>query len=91
MYFKIKADKKLFGIKDIYQYLKNVDIEQLCALLRQRKLMFNWVANSNNQNENLNIFKTISNHCDKVNIKLIAIFTNKIFPEILPTDLPKIE
>ena len=91
LYFKIKADKKLFGIKDIYQYLKNIEVEQLCALLRQRKLMFNWVANSNNQNDNLNLFKTISSHCDKVNIKLIAIFTNKIFPEILPTDLPKIE
>jgi hypothetical protein len=91
LYFKIKAEKKLFGIKDIYQYLKNIEIEQLCALLRQRKLMFNWVANSNNKNENLNVFKTISYRCDKVNIKLMAIFTNKIFPEILSTDLPKIE
>jgi len=91
LFFKIKAEKKLFGIKDIYQYLKNVDIDQLCALLRQRKLMFNWVSSSNNQNENLNLFKTISNRCDKVNIKLMAIFINKIFPEILATDLPKIE
>ena len=91
LYFKIKADKKLFGIKDIYQYIKTIDVEQLCALIRQRKLMFNWVAISNNQNNNLNLFKTISNHCDKVNIKLIAIFTNKIFPEILQTDIPQKE
>jgi len=88
LYFKLKANKKLFGIKDIYQYLKNVDIELLYALIRQRKLMFNWVATSNKQNENLNLFKTISNHCDKVNIKLIAIFTNKLFPDILPTTIP---
>ena len=53
--------------------------------------MFNWIANDNNKNENLNIFKTISNHCDKINIKLMAIFINKLFPEILSTDLPKIE
>jgi hypothetical protein len=91
LYFKIKATKKLFGIKDIYQYLKNIDIEQLCALIRQRKLIFNWITISNNKNENLNLFKTVSSHCDKVNIKLIAIFTNKIFPDILPTDIPKIE
>lgn len=90
LYFKLKAVKKLFGIKDIYQYLKNIEVEQLCALLRQRKLMFNWIANDDKQDKNLNIFKTISVHCDKVNIKLIAIFTNKIFPDILPTDIPKI-
>ncbi len=91
IYFKLKAEKKLFGIKDIYQYLKTIDVEQFCALLRQRKLMFNWIANSDNKNEQLNIFKTISGRCDKVNIKLIAIFTNKIFPEILPTDIPQNE
>jgi len=91
LYFKLKYNKRLFSIKDIYKYLKNIDIEQLCALLRQRKLMFNWVAQSNNQNLNLNIYKTISNHCEKVNIKLIAIFTNKIFPDILPTDIPSVE
>jgi hypothetical protein len=91
VYFKIKSERKLFGIKDIYQYLKNIEVEQLCALIRQRKLMFNWISNSHNTNENLNLFKTISNYCDKVNIKLIAIFINNIFPEILPTDLPKID
>jgi len=91
LFFKNKATKKKFGIKNIYQYLKNIDVEQLCALLRQRKLMFNWIAISNNKNENLNQFKTISNYCDKVNMKLIAIFTNKIFPEILPSDIPQIK
>lgn len=91
IYFKIKAnpEKKLFGIKDIYQYLKLVDIEQICALLRQRKLMFNWVILSKT-NTNLNLFRTISNRCDKVHLKLIAIFTNKLFPDIMPNDIPKI-
>jgi len=91
LYFKIKAnpEKKLFGMKDIYQYLKYVDIEQICALLRQRKLMFNWVILSKT-NDNLNMFRSISNRCDKVHLKLIAIFTNKLFPDIMPTDIPKI-
>jgi hypothetical protein len=91
LYFKIKAnpEKKLFGMKDIYQYLKYVDIEQICALLRQRKLMFNWVI-LNKTNDNLTLFRTISNRCDKVHLKLIAIFTNKLFPDIMQNDIPKI-
>lgn len=90
LYFKIKAnpEKKLFGVKDIYQYLKTIDIEQLCALIRQRKLMFNWVI-VNKTSLVLNLFRTISNKCDKVHLKLFAIFTNKIFPEIMPTDIPQ--
>lgn len=89
LYFKIKAnpEKKLFGVKDIYQYFKSIDIEQLCALIRQRKLMFNWVIVCKN-NQNLNLFRTISNRCDKIHLKLFAIFTNKIFPDIMPTDIP---
>ena len=89
LYFKIKANpvKKLFGIKDIYEYLKTIDIEQLTALIRQRKLMFNWTLN-NKTCENLAAFKNISNKCDKVHLKLIAIFTNKLFPDIMPTDIP---
>jgi len=91
IYFKIKAtpEKKLFGIKDIYQYLKLIDIEHFSALLRQRKLMFNWVI-LNKINDNLNLFRTISNRCDKVHLKLIAIFTNKLFPDIMLNDIPKI-
>ena len=79
----------MFGVKDIYQYLKLIDIEQLCALIRQRKLMFNWVI-INKTNTNLNLFRTISNKCEKVHLKLFAIFTNKIFPEIMPTDIPQV-
>jgi len=90
IYYKMKAEKQLFKIKHIYEYLKNVETDQLCALLRQRKLMFNWVSNNNDNNKNLEIFNTISNHCDKINIKLISIFINKIFPEVLSSDLPLI-
>jgi len=95
IYFKIKAipnknEKKLFTIKDIYQYLKLIDIEKLCALLRQRKLMLNYVTiNKTNNTNSLNQFRTISNQIDKIHIKLTAIFTNKLFPDITPTNLPE--
>jgi hypothetical protein len=93
IYFKIKAtsigiDKKLFTIKDIYNYLKLIDIEQFCALLRQRKLMLNLVT-LHKTNTNLNLFRIISQQLDKIHIKLIAIFTTKLFPDITPTDIPE--
>ena len=33
-------------------------------------------------------FATISNFCDKVHLKLCAIFTSKLFPSITPVDIP---
>lgn len=96
VYFKIKSDnissetKIMFGISYIYKYLKSIDIENICALLRQRKLMFNWVV-INNTNEELQIFKNISNLSDKIKCKLIAIFTSVLYPEILTTDIPHVE
>jgi len=94
IYFQIRTNninnqnKTLFGIKDIYNYLKNIDIDQLCALLRQRKLMFNWIISDKNDLQNLKNFRKISDKCDKVHSKLIAIYINKLFPEILSSDLP---
>lgn len=93
IYFKIKANRiknieqKLFGISNVYNHLKIIDVEHICAILRQRKLMFNWTS-INKLDANLSIFRTISNQCDKKNIKLIAIFTNKLFPDIMQTDIP---
>jgi len=92
IYYKIRngSEKKLFGIKDIYQYLKSIDVEHMCALIRQRKLMLNLII-LNKDNKNLEIFKKISNYCDKVHIKLISIFTNKLYPDIMPNDVPQIK
>jgi hypothetical protein len=98
IYFKIKAtsintlnEKKLFTIKDIYQYLKSIDTEKFCALLRQRKLMLNYVTlNKINNTNSLNQFRTISNQVDKIHIKLTAIFTNKLFPDITSTNIPEV-
>ena len=71
-------------IKDIYQLLKSLPTENLCALLKMRKLMFNWLK-VNNQ---ILDFGKISSKCDKVHMKLTAIYTNKLFPNIMPDDLP---
>ena len=96
IYFDIKTknigqvNKKMFGIKDIYTYLKLIDIEQVCALLRQRKLMFNWII-TDQTNIHLQNFKKISDKCDKIHIKLIAIYINKLFPDILSSDIPFIK
>jgi hypothetical protein len=90
IYYKVKNDKKYFGITYIYEYMKLIDIDTLCALLRQRKLMFNW-ASLEKQNTNLKLFKRISNNCDISRLKLMAIFINKLYPEIMPTEIPKIE
>ena len=95
IYYKLKAefitsqsgDKQLIGIKDIYQQLKKLDIDIVYSLIKQRKLMFNWV--NNNNDPNLQLFKNISTRCDKVDSKLIAIFTSKLFPNISPTEIPQ--
>jgi hypothetical protein len=96
IYFKIKSDnissetKTMFSINYIYLYLKSLDVEHICALLRQRKLMFNWML-LESTNEYLKLFKTISNHCDKMKCKLTAIYINVLFPDILSTEVPLID
>jgi hypothetical protein len=97
IYFKTKSEyinseykvKNLFGIKHVYKYFKTLDIENICALLRQRRLMFNWVIINNNPD--LQLFKYVSSKCDKVHCKLISIYTTKLFPEILPNDIPQMD
>lgn len=97
IYFKNKSavynsnDKsKLFlQIKDIYQYLKGLDTDVFEHFLHVRKLMYNWLK-IDFENENLIKFNKISDKCDKVHFKLTAIFTNKLFPNIMPDDLPEV-
>lgn len=74
-------------INDIYNYLKGLSTETFVAFLRMRKLMFNWVK-AESGNKSLTEFGTISNKCDKVHVKLCAIFTNKLYPNIMPNDVP---
>ncbi len=73
-------------VSDVYNFFKSMSTDNFVAFLRMRKLMFNWVKNSTDKN--LKDFGTISSHCDKVHVKLCAIFTNKLYPNIMPNDLP---
>ena len=70
-------------ISDVYSFLKTVPVDSFLAFLRMRKLMFNWVKLGNIQD-----FGKVSSFCDKVHMKLCAIFTNKLFPNIMPNDVP---
>jgi hypothetical protein len=49
--------------------------------------MLNWLI----INPDIEFFRNISNKCDKINIKLIAIYTSKLFPDIMPSDIPSID
>ena len=47
--------------------------------------MFNWTK----VNPLVSDFSKISFKCDKVHFKLISIYTNKLFPNIMPYDIPE--
>jgi hypothetical protein len=48
--------------------------------------MLNWVKNKDTNEAHR--FSNVSNKCDKVHLKLTAILTNKLFPNIMPEDMP---
>ena len=55
--------------------------------LKERKLLLNWTR-IDSENKVLKIFtKTLYKNV-KVFYKLTAIYSNKLFPEIMPDDLP---
>ena len=45
------------------------------------------LVNHEKENQIIQKYKTISNKCDKVLIKLAAIYTSKLFPEITMDDM----
>ena len=75
-------------ISDIYTYLKSLSTDTIITLLQSRRLMLNWVRLRDSQKSLLD-FSIISQQCDKVHLKLCAIFTNKLYPNIMNTDIPK--
>jgi hypothetical protein len=83
----IYMKKDFIRLGDIYNYLKTISSNDIENLIRIRKLMINWTK-LNTKNENLNKFSGVSSKCDRVHYKLIAIYTNKLFPEIMPDDIP---
>jgi len=84
IYYKKKNNLQ---ITDIYNFLKSVPVENFCALNKMRRLMFNWCK----INDKLSDFNTVSSKCDKIHLKLAAIYSNKLFPNILNEDLPPVK
>lgn len=91
IYFKNKkkfaeSNKELLTINHVYNHIKNTETHSLQNFLRCRKLMFNWIRKNNTTLTNefkLSLYKS-----KKVLYKLSSIYCNKLFPEIMPDDLP---
>ena len=78
---------EFFRVKDVYNYLKSIDSSEFESFFRSRKLMFN-LLRLDNSNKTLKTFNNSLYKSDKVFYKLAAIYANKLFPEIMPDDLP---
>lgn len=83
---KINLSKDL-SEKDIYFLLKNTEINNINSLLRMRKLMNN-LSFKNKFNDQMKKFKQISLGINKLNMKLINIYTAKLFPELMDNEIP---
>jgi hypothetical protein len=82
----IQIKKTHLKISDIYNYLKTLPTETIISLLRMRAIMQNRYK-MNITNTQLSEFNTISNQCDKFQIKLYTLYINKLFPDLTSTDI----
>ncbi len=85
-----KIQRSVLKISDIYELFKSYDINKFVNFLKARTLMQNLIVKSGN-NEYLQKFKTISNRCDSVLIKLITIYSKQLFPNISDDDVPELK
>lgn len=88
IYFINKKKNKEISLKNVYYHLKQIDVINIEKFLRIRKLMLNKVRISLSDS-NIQEFGKTTNVEKKVLNKLCAIYTSKLFPEIMPDDLPK--
>ncbi len=85
-------NNSILKMKDVYNFIKSVDTHVFEKFIRCRKLMLNWVRQDKlNSDNNINMFNKTLHRCEKVFYKLSAIYTTKLFPEIMPDDLPNFE
>ena len=75
-----------FTEKNIYFYLKNLDTNIFERFLRVRKLMLNW--SRINKTYAMKLFIDSLYKCAKIRYILSSIYTAKLFPEIMQSDLP---
>jgi len=86
-YFINKKKKLEFSFKNVYFYLKTMDVNAVEKFMRVRKLMLNLIR-LKPKDKNVQEFGKTTNIEKRVLNKLCAIYTNKMFPEIMPDDLP---
>ncbi len=84
---KSQENENFLKMKDVYNFIKTIDISTFESFIRCRKLMLNWIR-IKKTDENVIKFITTLYKCEKVYYKLAAIYTTKLFPEIMPEDLP---
>ena len=85
------VDDSILKMKDVYNFIKSVDTHVFEKFIRCRKLMLNWVRNDKSNDNNILMFNKTLHQSEKVFYKLSAIYTTKLFPEIMPDDLPNFE
>lgn len=88
IYFQNRQDDKLsennqyLDEKNIYDYLKNVEIELLLKLFLSRRKIKYILEKKNTLPSISKSFKQITSKINKLDIKMIAILTNYLYPEI---------
>ena len=88
IHFRNQKNMKELSEKNIYYLLKKVDVEKIYSLIRMRKLMLN-LSFQNKFDENMKKFRMLSKKVNKLNLKLVNIYTSKLFPEIMDKDVPE--
>ena len=88
IHYKKINNNKILSEKDVYYLLKKIDIEKIYSIIRMRKLMLN-LSFQNKFDENMKKFRMLSKNVNKINLKLVNIYTSKLFPEIMDKDVPE--
>ncbi len=83
------GDESILKMKDVYNFIKSVDTHIFEKFIRCRKLMLNWIRIE--KSSSVDSFTKTLHHSEKVYYKLSAIYTTKLFPEIMPDDMPNFE
>lgn len=85
------GNESILKMKDVYNFIKSVDTHVFEKFIRCRKLMLNWTRIDKSNDNNVELYCKTLHRCEKVFYKLSAIYTTKLFPEIMPDDLPNFE
>ena len=93
LYFQNRQDNKIsekneyLQENDIFQYLKKIELDLLLKVFFIRRKMKNILENKNIPTNINNSFRDISVNMDKMGLKMIAILTNHLYPEVKRTEV----